>query len=391
MENATIIYFHGNDWAGVPGRQRLLMEAMSRHARVVFLDGGRDKRWQVNHFESAPNVVVVRGLASLLIALARRGWHFLARLLARRVLRKYARGSDRMVYWGAENYYQLHRFVPHDFFVHDSIDPCFLAGQEQAFAERERAVAGAADVVFCTAETLLAEARKANTHCHLIPNACSAGDFESGGRWADVPEELKGRSRPFIGYIGTLDQRLALPYLLQAATQLTDRTFVFVGPVLKELEDELRPLRDLPNVVFTGPKFWRDATAYAQAFDVCLIPFAEGPAGDALNPVKLYTYLAGRKSVVTTSIHECRRHDTFVRVASTPAEFCRAIEEATASPDPEARQRGVDFAGRNMWEHRADEAVAVLRARGAFSGSGRNVTPMNAGDRPELRETLQTA
>lgn len=365
-EKATIVYFHGNDWSGVPGRQRLLMEAMAQYVRVVFLDGGRDRRWRISASEPASNVVVVRGLASLLIALSRRGWHLPARLLARRALRKHLGPGDRVIYWGAENYYQLHRYVRHDFFVHDSIDPCLLPGQERAFAEREQAVAREANAVFCTAETLLAEARKANGNCHLLPNACAASDFESGGRWTDLPAELAGRKGPFVGYIGTLDQRLALPHLLRAATALERLTFVLVGPVLKEVEEQLKPLRELPNVVFTGPKFWREATAFAQAFDVCLIPFAAGKVGDALNPVKLYTYLAGRKSVVATAIHECQRHDGLVRVAETPEEFCRSIEQAIAFPDTQMRQRGVDFARDNMWEHRAAHAMTVLRASGAF-------------------------
>jgi len=59
-----------------------------------------------------------------------------------------------VIYWGAENGEQLYRFIPHDTLVHDAIDPCFRAEHNPAFLEREEAVSRAADLVFCTAESL---------------------------------------------------------------------------------------------------------------------------------------------------------------------------------------------------------------------------------------------
>lgn len=360
LRETCIVYFHGNDWNGVPGRQRLLMEALAPDVPVIFLDGTRDRRLRVTHFRPCANVVVLRGLASILNSCARRGWNRLARLCARVALAKYVSGRQ-VIFWGAENIHCLQRFVRHDFLVHDLIDPCLGAHSAAAFAEREASQCREADVVFCTAEALLDVARQANPRSHLVPNACSPADFTGAEQTLETPPLLHGRRRPYVGYMGTLDSRLDIPALRHAAAELADATFVLVGPVLREQEEALRPLRDLPNVVFAGPQFGGNAAAFAQAFNVCLIPFAAGPASDALNPVKLYTYLASGKRVVTTWIKECVRHRDLVEVTRTPPEFAAAIRQAADFDDVEKTARGIAFARENTWAQRASAVLAILR------------------------------
>ena len=359
MKPLCIIYYHGNDWDGVPGRQAKLMEAMSHHVPVIFLDASRDGRWRVTQRRPSPEIVVVRGLVAILRSLATRKYDATARLFARFALARLTAPYRRTLFWGAENWWQLERFVPHDVFVHDSIDPCFVAEHVAAFVERETLLARKADVVLCTAEKLWLEAKKVNGHSYLVPNACAEEDFTSLDETLPVPPELENLPLPMVGYIGSIDSRLDVATLLHAATQLAEYSFVFAGPVVPGLESVLQPLRVLPNVSFVGPKFGLEAKALTRRFAVGLIPFQPGEASDALNPVKMYTYLAAGVPVVSTWIHECVQHQEWVHAAKTPAEFTAAIRRAVAT-DAQEKARLVEFARRNTWNHRASDVMKIF-------------------------------
>ena len=360
---ACIVYFHGNDWDGVPGRQARLMEAMSHYLPVIFLDGTRDARFRVTMRRPSPRVVVVRGLVSILAALSRRGWHTAARIFARRALAKITAPYRRVIFWGAENWFQFERFVPHDVFVHDSIDPCFDERHTAIFAGREGVLRRKAAVVLCTAEQLLREAKNDNPQSYLIPNACAEADFAAPND-GFVPAEGTGEHpRPVIGYLGSIDSRLDLETLAHAATHLRECSFVLAGPVVPGQEARLQALRALHNVFFVGPKFGAQAGITTRSFDVGLIPFLPGKISDALNPVKMYTYLAAGIPVVTTWIHECVQHRGWVHASRTPADFVTSIERALKH-DAAEKARLVAFARRNTWAQRAADVMQIFRKTG---------------------------
>ena len=84
---------------------------------------------------------------------------------------------------------------------------------------------------------------------------------------------------------------------------------------------------------------------------------------DAINPVKMYMYLMAGLPVVATAIEECRLN-IYVRTAGSSEEFTRLLKEATAAtPVPDYAER-IEFALRNTWEVRAEEAIVLLRQNG---------------------------
>ena len=368
MKPACIIYYHGNEWEGVPGRQAKLMEAMSHHLPVIFLDAGRDARFRVTLSRPLPGVTVVRGLVVILRSLVQRRWYSPARIVARLVLARLIRPYRQVIFWGAENWWQLERFVPHHVFVHDSIDPCFVEEHAAAFAEREKALQQKAAVVLCTAETLLAEAKKINPQSYLVPNACAKDDFRSPGEKLPLPMGIPEVPPPVVGYLGTIDSRIDVATALHTATQLKECSFVFAGPIVPGLDEALRPLRSLANVFFVGPQYGVNARAVAQTFDVGLIPFLPGVVSDALNPVKMYTYLAAGTPVVSTWIHECVRHRQWMRAAKTPEEFAAAVRQALRS-GVEERARLIYFARQNTWAHRAADTMRIFAQVGIVAGT----------------------
>jgi glycosyltransferase involved in cell wall biosynthesis len=249
--------------------------------------------------------------------------------------------------------------------VYDCIDPSFLPESRTEFDAREFAVARAARIVFCTAQTLLERMLPVQPHAYLLNNAASPELYalESAVQ-PSLPWSLTGRPRPIIGYIGTIDWRIDCDTLTEAAAALPEFTFCLVGRVNADRERDVAALRALPNVVMPGEVTPHDGAAYNAAFDVGLVPYLPGPAGDSLNPVKMYMYLLAGKPVVTTWTRECQLAQPHVRATRTPAEFIRALRDAVAEPAGRGRDERIAFAQQNTWDHRAVQAVAVLREHG---------------------------
>ena len=145
---------------------------------------------------------------------------------------------------------------------------------------------------------------------------------------------------------------------------MPDFTFCIAGRVNADQEARVTELRSLANVVMPGAVPSEDGAAYNNSFDVGVIPFLPGPVGDGINPVKMYMYLLTGKPVVSTWINECRLAGPHVRATRTPAEFADALRESVHEPDATAREAREAFARSNTWDHRAREAVALLRERG---------------------------
>jgi hypothetical protein len=95
------------------------------------------------------------------------------------------------------------------------------------------------------------------------------------------------------------------------------------------------------------------------AADVCLIPFVEGPVADAINSVKMFTYLSLGKPVVATDTEECRANP-FVATAAGPAAIAAEIVRASKSDSPETAGARRAFAAANTWETRAVVAADVI-------------------------------
>ncbi|HVS72506.1 MAG TPA: hypothetical protein VHQ47_14720 [Phycisphaerae bacterium] len=246
--------------------------------------------------------------------------------------------------------------------LYDCIDPCFVPADQPRVDRQEFALARRAKLIFATAESLAARMRTVNPNVHLLPNACSTDTLHAPPAHADLPQ-LRDRPRPIVGCMSTYDWRFDADIVYHTAKQLPDITFALVGRINADQEHRIAPLRSLPNVLLPGAVSYDDGLLWTSAFDIGLIPFLPGAISDAVNPVKMYMYLAAGKPVVSTHIHECTQNP-FVRTARTPKELAAAIRAAAADRTPEAAARHIRFATKNRWQDRAAAAARILAAKG---------------------------
>lgn len=255
--------------------------------------------------------------------------------------------------------------------------------QARARLEREeRALAERADLVVVTSRTLLELKAGLHPRMTLVPNGVDSGTLEAGrGPRGPVPPELGGAERPLFGYIGGITEKLDLGLLEALAEDRRRRggTLVLVGPVNIESAAGralLGRLEAHPSVIFTGPLEAARMPEFLGAFDVGLIPYRVGDQARAIDPLKLYEYLAFGLPTVSVDIPSVRSLGEVVRIASSPAEFVDMARGAAEDREPAGRERRRSLAAANSWEERAErisqaleEAMAGKQAGEPGSGS----------------------
>ncbi|MCA1650516.1 MAG: UDP-galactopyranose mutase, partial [Acidobacteria bacterium] len=98
------------------------------------------------------------------------------------------------------------------------------------------------------------------------------------------------------------------------------------------------------NIHYLGQKTYGELPRYLAGWDVGMLPFARNEATRYISPTKTPEYLAGGRSVVSTSIADVVHPYGdlgLARIADEPEEFVAAVEAALAENAVE-RQRSAD-------------------------------------------------
>jgi glycosyltransferase involved in cell wall biosynthesis len=377
-----IVYAFPCRWDMTPARQRYLMQAISQHVPVYFLNwptlNGRLLDAPRPRAEAiAPNLTVIHNAFGFRCARLGRHAKRLASMVDAAWLHRLLgqHGVTEYVYWLSAVMPDLLWGMRTDRLVYDCIDPSFDENDSE-FDQREFSIARQAKLAFCTADALLERIRPVQPRAHLLPNACSIDEYHAAElEGLARPAALRDRTGPVIGYMGTFDARVDTELLTQAATALPQYTFAMVGRINPGQEDRVRPLQALPNVVMPGSVSVEEGRAYTAAFDIGLIPFLPGPTSDAINPVKMWMYLAAGKPVVSTDIRECKKLAPHVISGTGAPGFIDAIR-AALTPDNAGRSaERIAVAMQNTWAHRASDAIEILDRAGLL-------TPTAAADAP---------
>jgi glycosyltransferase involved in cell wall biosynthesis len=246
-----------------------------------------------------------------------------------------------------------------DRIVYDMIDaPLHFAPVPPQLVPRWERLLRTADRVVVTSRGLQSLALSVGAPAAtIVGNGVEAARFDPD---RVMPAELPGdRSRPVLGYVGSLHSWFDVPLVTALARSLPDARVVLVGPAHPETARSLeRAMGEAPNLAWLGPKPYDEVPAIVRAFRVGLIPFRRTPLTEAVNPVKLYEYAAaGVPCVATRFTDEVEAWSPAARVAGTEAEFI-AFAKALLSdrPDPAAL---VAFGHRHDWDAIARRFAAI--------------------------------
>ncbi|MGZ5969537.1 MAG: glycosyltransferase [Polyangiales bacterium] len=223
-------------------------------------------------------------------------------------------------------------------------------------AASEREVARRSDVVFTNCRALAERFSPGHPHVHVAAPGVDLDAFP-----LEIASRANPPARPVIGYVGTLHKHLDLPLVVSMARARPDWSWVFVGPVVRDIEE----LKALPNVRIVGAVPHRALREHVREFDVAVVPYARSTYTDTVVPTKINEYLAMGKPVVSTdlpALDDARSIREVITISpASPEPFLAAIERAFASShDLEAMRRRREVAAESDWSRRLDEMLARI-------------------------------
>lgn len=227
-------------------------------------------------------------------------------------------------------------------------------------ARLERDLVTRAAVILCSSgrlcELLISRyGRGIESRISLVRNGVSerlltkAAAYPSGATKA-AGDNLK------IAYFGTIAEWFDFEILLAALNRNPALEFHLAGPI---------SVGDVPRherLKFHKPLCHDELAGFAADFDAFIMPFRLSPLTEAVDPVKLYEYLAFGKEVITVRYEEVERFSRFVHFYRTLPEFlelmdrlmARTIERKNASAD------GAEFLAQNTWHARCNQICELL-------------------------------
>jgi glycosyltransferase involved in cell wall biosynthesis len=178
-----------------------------------------------------------------------------------------------------------------------------------------------------------------------VPNGVQVEHFLNGT--AALPPEYRAIPAPRAVYVGAVEEWLDVPLLADLARQLPGVSFVLIG----DGQADLGPLRGRANMHILGRRPYAQVPAYLKHAAVGLIPFKQNRLVRAVNPIKLYEYMACGLNVVATAWEELEH-------LASPARLCRGVPEfraaiAAAIEESTDKEMLIDFARRADWRERA--------------------------------------
>jgi glycosyltransferase involved in cell wall biosynthesis len=235
----------------------------------------------------------------------------------------------------------------------------------RTFQEQEEALLRRADLVIVTSPTLLASRRPFNSRTYLVPNAVDYAGFQRiliQYKDSGADEPLPGwPSRPRIGYVGALNEKVDYVLLAGVARSRPDWHIVLIGATeLSAQPDKADVLRGLPNVHWFGQRPVAELPPAIADLDVCVLPYELNEWTAGIDSLKLYEYLACGRPIVSADISAARSFAELVRIAHGPAEFSAQIEAALSEDDPASVERRKAVAAANTWDHRVAQIEALL-------------------------------
>lgn len=210
----------------------------------------------------------------------------------------------------------------------------------------------AADLTLVTSAPLLERVREEapGRSVRLLRNGVPGAWRSAAVRPRRAPDQLR------VAYVGALEPWIDIQFL---ATLLERRPgwrlwLIGSGPAAEDL-------RGRPNIKFFGERPRGAVLDILKRADAGVIPFRQSPLTTAVNPIKLYEYLAVGLPVVATPSDELLELAPPCTILSdSPHAAADALAEAARAPKEEVRRRSATFLEEASWRSRALTLAAYL-------------------------------
>jgi glycosyltransferase involved in cell wall biosynthesis len=160
--------------------------------------------------------------------------------------------------------------------------------------------------------------------------------------------QRSANSRYSVAYFGTIAEWFDFDLLLQCLDANDNVDFHLIGPVV------LQRMPKHKRLLYHGTVPHQRLPDFVAQFDAYMMPFRAGPLVQAVDPVKLYEYLALGKEVISVYYPEIERFWPYVHFYRTPADFISIIGALTAGQlsTKNSHRESCAFLKCNTWQNR---------------------------------------
>jgi glycosyltransferase involved in cell wall biosynthesis len=286
-------------------------------------------------------------------------WRF-SGLFIKRVMRRLGFQDAILWFWDPKAV-ELADVIPHRAIVYHCGDDASAFQHALPFTgDLEKVLIKHSDVIFVTARRLFDRIHPLNESTFYVPNAANIEHFFNGGR-EDVSllTQVQRIPQPRLVYVGSIREWLDFELIQAIAKAHPDWSIVMVGPVRNEKEVN-EYFDGISNVHWLGRVDYQVLPSILRRMDLGLIPFKINDLTLAVNPLKVYEYLAVGIPVVSTPLPEMVMMEEMVSIAGNTDQFVEAIEKNLAEDTPERTALRLQCAREHSWGARVDEMLQAI-------------------------------
>lgn len=228
-------------------------------------------------------------------------------------------------------------------------------GVSHAVVKIETELAQACDLLVVTATKLWNKWQSLNRPMVLARNGVDYAAYAARIQPNLLLQEI---AHPIIGYFGAIADWFELDWVVYAARQRPQYTFVLLGGIF---EVDVSKLRALSNVRLLSQQPYETMPQYLYHFDVCIIPFKRNATTEATDPVKLYEYFSAGRPVVSAMLPEIEPYRDLIYFAQDQTEFVAQLDTAVAEADASRVAARRAMAQQNTWRTRYEQIMAGIQ------------------------------
>ncbi len=203
--------------------------------------------------------------------------------------------------------------------------------------------------VFFTSE-VLADRKQSLCHSHSVVS--NGVDYPIFAKYRHIKSSSLNK-RYSVGYLGNLAKFFNWELIQLLVDKLPEMDFYFHGNIEITQEDPqqkiVETLKNKSNVVFTGRINREQGAAAIARYDCLIIPFVNNDAMDAVNPLKLWEYLAVGRPIISSKMEAIEKMKGHIYFADTVSEWVNAIQTAISEDTKEKYQSRCEIAKNYAW------------------------------------------
>ena len=240
-------------------------------------------------------------------------------------------------------------YIPEDYagcLIYDCIDDheqmCHNKDMRERVIRDEETLLRRGDIVIVSSKRLLQKKeRVCNKKLNLVRNGTSFTKIY------DV-KEAHLKKQYVVGYIGTIAEWFDHNLIEQSAQMHTELEYHLIGPCVTPNQIQNN------KIIYDGIVEHSRLYLYVRDYDCMIMPFIVNEVVEAVDPVKLYEYIAFGKCIVSVYYEELEYFKDYVYFYTTKEEYNSLIQYLIGQgfPPKYDRQQQEHFLEENSWEER---------------------------------------